>query len=62
MELLREHFGFLSPSLILRTLNNVHDKERNNELVNMFKSGLSDLKDDIEMMSEDEKRIEQLDS
>ena len=36
----------------------MHDKERNNELVNMFKSGLSNLKGKIEKKSEDEIKIE----
>ena len=39
MELFQKHFKVPRPSLILRTLNNVHNKERNNDLVNMFKSG-----------------------
>ena len=58
MELFQKHLKFLGPSLILWTLNDLHDKERNNELVNMFKSGLSDLKGKIEKTSEDEIKIE----
>ena len=48
MELLQKHFKFPSPSLVLNTLYNAHNKERNNEFVNMTESGLSDLKNDIE--------------
>ena len=48
MELLQKHFKFPSPSLVLNTLYNVHNKEINNEFVNMIESGLSDLKDEIE--------------
>ena len=58
MELFQKRLKFLGPSLILWTLNDLHDKERNNELVNMFKSGLSDLKGKIEKTSEDEIKIE----
>ena len=36
-------------------------KRKNNKLVNVIKSGLSDLKDKIKEMSEDEKEIEQPD-
>ena len=32
-------------------------EKKNNELVNIIKSGLSDLKDEIENMSEDEKEL-----
>ena len=35
-------------------------KKKNNKLVNVIKSGLSDLKDKIKEMSEDEKKIEQI--
>ena len=48
MELLQKHFKFPSPSLVLSTLYNVHNKEINNEFVNMIESGLSDLKNEIE--------------
>ena len=48
--------SFLRRSLILRTSYNVHNKGGNNELVNMFRSELSDLRDEIQKMSEDEKR------
>ena len=46
---------------MLRGLYSVDDKKKNNESVNMIKSGLSDLKDEVEKMSENEKRIEQPD-
>ena len=35
-------------------------KKKNNKLVNVIKSGLSDLKDKIKEMSEDEKKIKQI--
>ena len=37
------------------------DKNKSNELVNVIKSGLHDLKDEIEEMFDDEKKIEQPD-
>ena len=43
---------------ILRTIK---DKERNSNLVNMFNSGLKDLKEDTRNMSKAEKEIEQPD-
>ena len=39
---------------MLHDLYNTNSKKKNNALVNMIKSGLSDLKDEIEKMSEDE--------
>ena len=60
-ELFQKHFKFPSPSLVLKTLHNVHNKERNNELENKIKSGLSGLKDEFENIYEDEERIKQPD-
>ena len=51
MELFQKRFKFPSPSLVLKLLCNAHDKRRNSELVNMIKSRLSDLKNEIEKMS-----------
>ena len=44
---------------MLKVLKNVDNKEKNYDFVNIIKSGLNDLKDDIKNMSLDEKRIEQ---
>ena len=43
---------------MLKTLYNLNDKKKNNLLVNTIKSSLSDLKNEIEKMSEDEIKIE----
>ena len=43
----QKYFNSLSPSQILKGLCNTNDKERNNSLAGMIKSGLSDLKDEI---------------
>ena len=39
-------------------LYRTNDKEKNNELVSMINSGLKDLKEEIEKMSNEEKEIE----
>ena len=57
MELFKKHVNLPSPILILKNLYNVDNREKNNELVNIIKSGLSDLKDEIENMSENEKEL-----
>ena len=44
------------PSAMLYAVYYTYSK-RNNELVNAIKSGLSDLKDEIEQISEDEIKI-----
>ena len=60
MELFQKYFRFTKPSLMLKVLKNVEDKEKNNDFVGLIKSSLTEFKDDIKWISEDEKRIEQL--
>ena len=43
---------------MLKDLYRINDKYKNNDLVNVIKSGLSDLKNEIENMGEEEKEIE----
>ena len=43
---------------MLKDLYRINDKYKNNNLVNVIKSGLSDLKNEIENMGEEEKEIE----
>ena len=43
---------------MLKFLYNLNDKKENNELVNVIISGLVDLENEIEKMSEDEIKIE----
>ena len=45
------------PTLMLKTLYNLNDKKKNNLLVNTIKSSLSDVKNEIKKMSEDEIKI-----
>ena len=57
-ELFKKHFNFQTPSSLLKSLYKKNDKEENNKLVNVIKSGLKDLKKEIKVMSEDEIKIE----
>ena len=59
MELFQKYVRFTKPSLMLKVLKNVEDKEKNNDFVGLIKSSLTEFKDDIKWISEDEKRIEQ---
>ena len=55
IELFQKYFKFTKPSLMLKILKNVSDKERNND----FESWLTDLEGNIKKTSEYEKRIEE---
>ena len=54
-DLFKKHFNFVVPSALIKQSYEIKNKNKNNELVNVIKSGLSDLKDEIKEMSEDEK-------
>ena len=58
-DLFKKHFNFVVPSALIKQSYEI--KNKNNELLNVIKSGLSDLKDEIKKMSEDEKEIEKAD-
>ena len=60
-ELFQKHLKFQMPGLMLRDLYRINNKKKNNELVNMIQSGLSDLEDEIEKISEKKKRTGQSD-
>ena len=49
-----KHFNFVVPTVLAKELFETRDK-KSNEFVNVIKSGLRDLKDEIKEMSEDEK-------
>ena len=57
-ELFKKDFNFQRPSDMLKTVYNTNDKKKNNDLVIMIKSGLSDFKKEIGNMNEEEKEIE----
>ena len=50
-----KHFKFSVPYVLAKTLFETKKKKKKNVLVNAIKSGLRDLKNEIEEMSEDEK-------
>ena len=57
-EIFQRHFKFQRPSDMLKDLYTINDKYKNKGLVNLIKSGLSNLKKEIENMNEEEKEIE----
>ena len=57
-EILNKYFKFQRPSDMLKDLYRINDKYKNKGLVNVIKSGLSDLKNETENMSDEEKEIE----
>ena len=46
-ELFEKHFNFTSPTVLTKQLYEIKNKKENNGLVNVIKSGLIDLKDEI---------------
>ena len=57
-ELFKNYFKFQRPTALLKTSYNLNDRNKNNLLVNTIKSGLSDLKNEIKKISEDEIKTE----
>ena len=53
-ELFQKYFKLQKPSLMYKVLRTLNDKEKNSNLVNMFNSGLKDLKEEIKKMSKEE--------
>ena len=53
--LFKEYFNFEPPTVLTEQLYKIKNKKEGNELVNVIKSGLIDLKEEIEKMSEEEK-------
>ena len=51
----QNYFSFQRASDMLKDLYRIIDKYKNNELVNIIKSGLINLKNETENMSEEEK-------
>ena len=54
--MLKTCFNFSVPSALAKQFYETKDKKKNNKLVNVINSGLSDLKYEIEKMSEDGKK------
>ena len=59
--MLKKHFFIAVRSVLIKELYETKNRKKNNELVNVIKSRLSDLKDEIKEMFEDEKEIEKPD-
>ena len=57
-EIFQKHFSFQKPSEMLKSVCKTNDIKKNSKLVNVIKSGLSDSKNKIENMREEEKEIE----
>ena len=57
----KKHFNFTSSTVLRKHLYEIKNKKQSNELVNVIKSGLIDLKDKLKKMSEDEKETEKPD-
>ena len=57
-ELFKKYFVLEKPTDILNKLYDLNDKEKNNKLVDIIKSGLFDLENDIGYMSKNEIKIE----
>ena len=57
-EFFQKHFKMQRPSNMLKALCTINDRKKNSDLAILIKSGLSNLKNEIENMSEEEKDIE----
>ena len=57
-EVFPEHFRYQRPSDMLKDLYEINNNKKINDLVNVIKSGLNDLKKEIENMGEEEKEID----
>ena len=60
-ELFEKNFYFSVPTVLVKELYETKDKNENNELVNVIKSGIIDFKDEIKKMSKEEKENEKPD-
>ena len=59
-KIFQKYFNYQRPSSMLKELYKINDKYKNNDLVNVIKNRLSDLKKKIESMCEKEKKIEKV--
>ena len=57
-DLFKNYFNFVVPSALAKQLYTTKDKNKNDKLVEEIKNRWSNLKDEAEKMSEDEKEIE----
>ena len=57
-ELSKKHINFQRPSDTIKVVYTINHKKKSNYLVNLINSGLGDLKNEIEDMSNEEKEVE----
>ena len=57
----KTYFNFLVPSILVKELHETKNKNKNNKLGKEIKNRWSNLKNEIEQMSENEKEIENSD-
>ena len=55
-ELFKKYFKVENPNLMYKVLSETNNKEKNNQLVNIFNSGLKDLESEIKYMSKKERK------
>ena len=55
-ELFKKHFRVESPNIMYNVLSETDDKEKNNNLMNIFNSGLKDLENEMKNMSKRERK------
>ena len=60
-DLFKDYFNFIVPGALVKKLYETKNKNKNHNLVEGIKNRRSNLKDEVEKMSEDEKEIEQPD-
>ena len=53
-EFFKKYFHFLAPTVSAKKIYEKKDKKENSELVNVIKSGIIDLKDEIKKMSKEQ--------
>ena len=53
----KKHFNFAVPSALVKQLYETKNRKKNNGLVNVIKSGLSDLKDEIKKCLKMKKKL-----
>ena len=56
-DLFKKYFDFETSTQLTKNLFEIKDKKKNNDFVEEIKKRWSKLKDDIEKMSEDEKKL-----
>ena len=50
------HFSVSAPAVLIKKFYKMKNKEKNGDLVNVIKIGLSELQDEIENLCENEKK------